>query len=129
MITPAIWVYVSILPTNCLRVYTFLSRRLLHFVQLSSAAIACALVHFSRSSCFASANSQLHRLTPVMSFSVLYLINHMFTVQFFHGQKAEWRSTGSGTFFDKSHAIQRMRSMSEMCDHSVRFRVTESVAL
>ena len=53
----------------------------------------------------------------------------MYTIQFWHGQKAEWRSTGSGTFYDRSHAVQRMRALADQCDHCVRFRIAEAVVL
>ena len=48
-------------------------------------------------------------------------------VQYWNEAAMEWRGTGSGTFYDKSHAIQRMRAMGQMCDHCVRFRVTAAV--
>ena len=55
----------------------------------------------------------------------LYL-NHMYTIQYWNESSMEWRGTGSGTFYDKSHGLHRMRSMSEMCDHCVRFRVVNT---
>ena len=67
------------------------------------------------------------RLSPTQNFSVLYLLITMFTIQYWHESSMTWRGTGSGTFYDKSHAIQRMRAMSEMTDFSVRFRVTAQV--
>ena len=50
----------------------------------------------------------------------------MFTIQYWNPAAAEWRGTGSGTIYDKSQAISRMRAMADQCDHSVRFRI-ESV--
>ena len=53
----------------------------------------------------------------------------MFTIQYWNEGSFEWKGTGSGTFFDKSQAIARMRGMAAQCDYCVRFRVTEAVTV
>ena len=52
----------------------------------------------------------------------------MFTVQYWNGHDLAWKGTGSGTFYDKSQAIQKMKALAEMTDFSVRFRVEEVTA-
>jgi len=53
----------------------------------------------------------------------------MYTIQYWNEGSMEWKGTGSGTFYDKSLAIQRMRGMADMCDHCVRFRVADAVCV
>ena len=49
-----------------------------------------------------------------------------YIIQYWNPVDAEWRSTGSGTFYDKAQALRRMRSTAEMTDFTVRFRVEPS---
>ena len=49
----------------------------------------------------------------------------MFTIQYFNQRNSEWKSTGSGTFYDRDMARVKMRALSEMCDYSVSFRIEE----
>ena len=51
----------------------------------------------------------------------------IYTIQYWNERDAEWRGTGSGTIYDKSLALSRMRAMADQCDHCVRFRV-EAIA-
>ena len=54
----------------------------------------------------------------------LYIII-MFTIQYWNQQDAEWKGTGSGTFYDRDMARVKVRALSEMTGHNVRFRVEE----
>ena len=54
----------------------------------------------------------------------LYLIT-MYIIEYWHGLEKSWKPTGSGTFYDKSHARQRLRSLAQMTDFSVDFHITE----
>ena len=56
----------------------------------------------------------------------LYSLIHMYHIQYWNEGSFEWKGTGSGTFYDKSQAIARMRGMAAQCDYCVRFRVTEA---
>ena len=47
----------------------------------------------------------------------------MYKITFWHGQKLEWRSAAQGTFYDRTQAIRQMQALSDMCDHSVSFRI------
>ena len=49
----------------------------------------------------------------------------MYTIEYWNGHDMAWKSTGSGTFYDKAQAISKMKSLAEMCDYSVRFHITE----
>ena len=49
----------------------------------------------------------------------------MFTVYYWNERDAEWRGTGSGSFYDLSHAKQRLRALAEQCDYCVRFKVDD----
>ena len=49
----------------------------------------------------------------------------MFTIQYWNQQDAEWKGTGSGTFYDRDMARVKVRALSEMTGHNVRFRVEE----
>ena len=51
----------------------------------------------------------------------------MFTIQYWNERDAQWKGTGSGTIYDIGTAKQRMRALSEQCDHCVRFRIEPSV--
>ena len=53
----------------------------------------------------------------------------MFTISYWNEREAQWKGTGSGTFYDKSQAIARMRGMAAQCDYCVRFRVTEAACV
>ena len=53
----------------------------------------------------------------------------MYSIQYWNEGSSEWRGTGSGTFYDKSHALQRLQIMSSMTDRSIRFRVAQSVTV
>ena len=48
-----------------------------------------------------------------------------YIIQYWNERDMEWRGTGSGTIYDRDFARARMRAMSEMCDHCVRFRIVE----
>ena len=53
----------------------------------------------------------------------------MFNIQYFNQRDAEWKATGSGTFYDRDMARVKMRALSEMCDYSVSFRIEELTAV
>ena len=53
----------------------------------------------------------------------------MFSSQYWNERDAMWRSTGSGTFYDRDMARVKMRALSEMCDYSVSFRIEELTAV
>jgi hypothetical protein len=46
-----------------------------------------------------------------------------YVIQYWNERDAEWRGTGSGTFYDKAQAVRRMKANAEMTDFTVRFRV------
>ena len=50
----------------------------------------------------------------------------MYFIEYWNEGAAEWRATGSGTFYDRAHARRRMTALSEMCDHCVRFRIHDT---
>ena len=60
-----------------------------------------------------------------VSFQLLFAIEIMFTIQYWNPAAAEWRGTGAGTIYDRTHAIQRMNAMADQCDHCVRFRIEQ----
>ena len=49
----------------------------------------------------------------------------MFIIEYWNGKDAEWKGTGSGTFYDMSMARARMRAMAEQCDYCVNFRIED----
>ena len=49
----------------------------------------------------------------------------MFTVYYWNERAAEWRGTGSGSFYDLAQAKQRLRALAEQCDYCVRFKVDD----
>ena len=53
----------------------------------------------------------------------------MFTISYWNGKDAEWKGTGSGTFYDRDMACVKVRALSEMTDYNVRFRVEELQAV
>ena len=42
---------------------------------------------------------------------------------YWNPREAQWKGTGSGSFYDISHAKSQMRKLAEMCDYSCNFRV------
>ena len=46
----------------------------------------------------------------------------MFTLQYWHESRAEWRGAGYRSD-DRAAVVRRMHGASAQCDHCVRFRV------